>query len=126
MKKSKMIVMGILVVLLVFGLANCGGGGGGTPTDIAKRFFAALEKGDTKILLGLLPMELGKELVPYAEEAKEQFLEVGGMKGIAKWEEEIYSDGEIVRPVFKDEDSDLGIAISFKKIDGKWQITGLE
>jgi hypothetical protein len=108
-------------------MVNCGGGGN-TPTAIAKKFFTSLEKGDTKTLLGLGTPEVGQNLAPYADKAKGSFLAVGGMKGVASWEEEIDGDEARVRLVFKDEDASgdfLVTEISFEKIDGKWIITDL-
>jgi hypothetical protein len=128
MKKGIVIMTGILAVLLVFGMVSCGGGGN-TPTAIAKKFFTSLEKGDTKTLLGLVTPEVGQNLAPYTEKAKGSFMAVGGIKGIAKWEEEIDGDEAIVRPVFKDENARgdyLVTEISFEKIDGKWKITDLD
>jgi hypothetical protein len=106
---SLMLVIGFLVI-------GCGKGGG-SPSDVAKQLYTALEKGDAKTVGELMTPEAAQTMTMFMEKVKGMVVAKGG---ITNTEETIDGDTAVVKTTFKDGTTG---ELEFVKVDGKWKAT---
>lgn len=115
MKKTFSLI-GLISLILIIGLAIVGcSKGGGSPSNVAKQLYAAIEKGDAKTIGELMTPEAAQMMVMFLEKAKGMITAKGG---ITKTEETINGDKAVVKTTFKDGSTE---ELNFVKIDGKWK-----
>jgi len=116
-KFFKGILIAVIAASLVFGMASCGGGGG-SPTAVAKGFMAALEKGNTdKALEKYATKETAELIAAFGEKATTTVADYGKITGAT---EKINGDTAKVTLTFENgKTSDLDLV----KVDGKWKVT---
>ena len=118
--KKKLFLISLLSAMLVIGLiAIACSKGEGSPSDVVKQFYAAVEKGDVKTAL---------ELVTYSSPEKEKEFKdllslmpgiIAMIGGIVNTEESINANTAVVRVTSKDGGTDRWDLV---KIGGKWKI----
>ena len=110
--KRMVILAGLLCVVFI---AGCGGGGG--PSSAAKKFYSAVEKGDTKAMEGVATADVMAVMEWALAMASEQITEKGK---ITKTTEKIDGDKAVVTLTFSNgETEDLDMV----KEDGKWKVS---
>ena len=116
--KRKMFLVGLISFMMIIGLTfTACGSGGGSPSNVAKQFYTALEKGDAKAAGELMTPESAQMIVMFMEKAKGAITDKGG---IDHSEETINGDTAIVKTTFKDGSTE---ELSLVKVDGKWKVT---
>jgi ketosteroid isomerase-like protein len=109
--KRMMMLAGIICVVFI---AACGGSE--SPSSVAKKFYAAVEKGDSKAIEQLATPETAQLLALFGEKAKGTLGEYGEIKSTT---EKIDGDTAVVTLNFANGDSD---DLNLVKVDGKWKV----
>gem|GEM_PF-1388610 len=111
----------LLVLLFAFSLLTLAGCGGNDPSSVVKKFYTAMEKGDTKTMLSLSTAKthplinlMGPEAVK--EMAKEAIAEGGRIKSCTH---SINGDTATVTITFTKGGTETEKLV---KVDGKWKI----
>jgi len=113
--KNLLKVLGVVVMCLSIGLTvvACGSP---SPSTVAKKFYAALEKGDMEAAGKYATPETVAMLAMVGSKLPPMLKNYGGIKSVS---EKIDGDVAKVSIVFKnDETSDLDL----KRVDGKWKV----
>jgi hypothetical protein len=115
--KNTIKILGIIAMVAIIGLTMIACGGGESPSSVARKAIAAVEKGDEKGINATMTAETAALVIPMLEKAKGQ---MAGKKGIAGTEEKIDGDTAVVKVTFNDGSTD-----DFKlvKDGGKWKVT---
>ena len=117
MKKYSFLV-GLIGFTLIIGFVIVGcSKGGGSPSDVAKQLYVAIEKGDAKTVGELMTPEAAQMMTMFMEKAKGMVAAKGGITGT---EETIDGDTAVVKTTFKDGSTE---ELEFVKVDGKWKVT---
>ncbi|MDR2476769.1 MAG: DUF4878 domain-containing protein [Treponema sp.] len=111
--KKYSFLLGLIGFMLIIGCSK----GGGSPSDVAKQLYTALEKGDAKTVGELMTPEAAQMMTMFMEKAKGMVTAKGG---ITSTEETIDGDTAVVKTTFKDGSIE---ELEFVKIDGKWKVT---
>jgi len=116
--KKYLFSIGIVCFALIvtFTLIGCGKVGN-SPSSVARKFYTALEKGDSKAIGEVMTPEAAQMMAMFMEKAKGMIVAKGG---IVKTEEEIDDDTAVVTTTFKDGTTE---ELNLVKIDGKWKVT---
>ena len=110
----KRVVFFALIICVAF-IASCGSSSD-SPSSVARKFFNAVEKGDSKAMAEVATAETVQLMAMFGEKAKGMATENGKIKSTT---EQIDGDTAIVTITFEnDETEDL----TLKKIDGKWKV----
>ncbi|MDR1099506.1 MAG: DUF4878 domain-containing protein [Treponema sp.] len=105
---------------MVIGLVFVGCGNGGSATNVVKRYYAALAKGDAKTIGAVMTPKAAENLTPFMEKAKEHVTALGA---ITNTEETIDGDTGVVKVTFENGDTE---EIDVVKVDGKWRVSEWE
>ena len=128
--KKYLFLFGLVSIMLIIGLTVIAcGKGGGSPSDVARQFWTAAEKGDFKTMTNLMDPESAEIMAALSEkmERAAEEDEEGGMSdsikekgGLVKTEETIDGDTATVKLTFGDESTE---DLKLVKTDGKWKVT---
>jgi len=105
----------VIVVLLVLGMANCGGGGS-SPTAAAKAFMAAVEKNDTKAMEKVATKNTVALMATFGEKASDSMKKYGK---ITETTEKIDGDNATVSVTFENGETQ---EVTLVKENGKWLV----
>jgi predicted negative regulator of RcsB-dependent stress response len=109
----KRVIMLAGIVCVVF-IASCGSND--SPSSVARKFYAAVEKNDAKAMGQVATPETVQMMAMFGEKASGMVTAMGKIK---KTTEEINGDTAVVTLTFENgETSDLDLI----KIDGKWKV----
>ena len=110
--KRMMMLAGVVCVIFIAGCA-----GSGSPSSVARKFFAAVEKNDIKAMGQVATPETVQMMAMFGEKASGMITAYGKIKSTS---EEIDGDTAVVTLIFENgETTDLDLI----KIDGKWKVT---
>jgi hypothetical protein len=109
--KRVMMLTGVMCVLFI---AGCGGNA--SPSDAARKFFAAVEKNDSKAMAKTATPETVQMMAMYGEKAKGEMAAYGKITSIT---EEIDGDTAVVTVAFENEET---LDLDLIKVDGKWKV----
>jgi hypothetical protein len=112
----KLIGFAIIIGLVVAGCGN----GGGSPSNVVKRYYAALAKGDAKTLGEVMTPKGAANLSSFMTKAKDHVTALGEITGT---EETVDGDTGVVRVTFKNGSTE---EIDVVKIGGKWKVSEWE
>ena len=114
--KNKMRSMGIiaLTAVIVFTMASCGGS---SPSSVARNFYTAVEKGDTKAIEQNSTPETAQLMALFGEKAKEGLTENAKIKSTS---EKIDGDTAVVTLTFDNGETQ---ELDLIKVNGKWKVT---
>jgi ketosteroid isomerase-like protein len=121
-KEAKMkklsFLMGFIGFALMIGFLFLGcNKGGGSPSDVTRKLYTAIEKGDAKAVGELMTPEAAQTMTMFMEKAKGM---VAAKGGITTTKETIDGDTAVVETTFKDGSSE---ELNLVKVDGKWKVT---
>jgi ketosteroid isomerase-like protein len=109
--KRIMILAGIMCVAFI---AGCGGSD--SPSSVARKFYAAIEKNDAKAMGQVATPETVQLMAMFGEKASGMVADKGK---ITKTSEEIKGDTAVVTLTFADGETET---LDLKKVDGKWKV----
>jgi len=112
-KLMKGMLVAVVMASLVFGLASCGGG---SPSAVAKTFYAAVEKGDTKTIEKVTTSQTASLMALFGGMMKEEIKEYGKITGAT---EKIDGDKATVTLTFANGETD---DVDLVKDGGKWKV----
>ena len=116
--KKNLFSIGLVSLILIIGLALAGcSKGGGSPSSIARQFYAALEKSDSKAIGELMTPDAAATMLVFAEKAKGMIAAKGSIKST---KETINGNTAVVKATFTDGSTE---ELNFVKVDGKWKVT---
>jgi len=118
--KRLLVLVCIVCVAFVVGCGGGSGGGGGggdSPSSVARKFYTAVEKGDTKGIEQTATAETAELLAMFGEKIKEGAAEMGKITDTA---EVINEDSAVVTVTF---DNGKTEDLKLVKVDGKWKVT---
>jgi ketosteroid isomerase-like protein len=111
-------------ILLIIGLMITGCSSSGKPSSVVKKFYTAIEKGDTAAFNELMTPDSAQMMIMFAEKAKgmlDEKADSGSItNAISKMEETINGDTATVKTIFKDGSTEN---LDLVKVDGKWKIS---
>ena len=113
MKKVTFYTTVALMALIIVGLAGCGSG---SPSKVYKKYYVAMEKGDTKAFWVLLPPKFAGNAAENVEAGKRKAARTGG---IVSTSETITGDTAVVQVSFRNGEVE---SILLAKIAGKWML----
>ncbi|MDR1277305.1 MAG: hypothetical protein LBK02_00985 [Treponema sp.] len=116
----KVFSMKLLSLTLFIGFILAGCGNGNSATNVVKRYYAALAKGDAKTIGVVMTPQAAENLTPFMEKAKEHVTALGA---ITSTEETIDGDTGVVTVSFENGDTE---EIDVVLIDGKWRVSEWE
>jgi ketosteroid isomerase-like protein len=109
----KRVVMLMGIVCVVF-IAGCGGGD--NPSSVARKFYTAIEKNDSKAMAQVATPDTVQMMAMFGEKASGMVAANGKIKSTT---EKIDGDTAVVTLTFENgETSNLDL----KKVDGKWKV----
>jgi ketosteroid isomerase-like protein len=106
----------IIGMVCMAALVSCGGKAS-SPSDAAKKFYAAALKGDAKAMEAVATPETVQMMVMFGEKAKTGLAEYGKVTDAS---ETIDGDTAVVTLTFENGATD---DIDLIKVDGKWKVT---
>ena len=107
----------IIGIILIIGFVAIGcSKGGGSPSNVVKQLYSAIEKGDTKASSELMTPKAAEIILTFGEKMKGEVVAKGGITGM---EEKINGDKATVKTTFKDGSSEN---FDLVKVDGKWKV----
>jgi ketosteroid isomerase-like protein len=109
--KRVMILAGIVCVVFI---ASCGGGD--SPSSVARKFYAAVEKNDAKAMGQVATAETVQMMAMFGEKAAGMAAANGKIK---RTTEKIDGDTAVVTLVFENGETSN---VDLKKVDGKWKV----
>jgi hypothetical protein len=112
--------MRLISFTIIVGLVIVGCSSGGSPSNVVKRYYAALAKGDVKTIGKVMTSKGAENLTPYMEKAKEHVTSLGE---ITTTEESIDGDTGVVKVTFSNGSTE---DINVTKTDGKWKVSEWE
>jgi len=128
-------VFGILAMAaIVFFAANCGGGGGNTPSGIEKSIYTQMQKGNYDKVIGIMIDNLDATKEQKAQFAalftsdkiKKEIEKDGGIKSFEIAKETISEDGlsaTVETKIVNNEGKESTKTSKYVKKDGKWKIS---
>jgi uncharacterized lipoprotein NlpE involved in copper resistance len=109
--KHKIMVLGLVCFFVFVGCGN-----NDTPSSVARKFYTALQKNDTKALGQVATPETVQTMAMFGEKVQGMMQSYGK---ITNTTEQIDGDTAVVSVTFENgESGDL----TLKKIDGKWKV----
>lgn len=111
--KHVLLLSGLFGLICVFAV----GCGSPSPKNVATKFFAALEKGDTKAIGELATPETAAMLAAFGPKMQEAAKKHGKIKSAT---ESIDGDTAVVTLEFASGETDT---VNLVKVDGKWKIS---
>jgi len=110
--KRVMMLAGVVCVAFIFGCS-----GAESPSSVARKFYAAVEKNDSKAMGKVATPETVQMMAMFGEKAQGMMASYGKIKST---EEEIDGDTAVVTVTFENgETQDLDLI----KVNGAWKVT---
>jgi hypothetical protein len=111
MKRMMMMLAGIVCLLFIAGCSS-----NDSPSSAARKFYSALEKGDSKALEQVATAETVQLIALFGEKAKEMYSVYGKITSIT---EEIDGDTAAVAITFENGETEN---LDLVKVGGKWKV----
>ena len=115
--KKTLVSVGLISILLVIGSTITGCGGGNNPSSVVIKYHTAVEKGNTKAIMGLMDSESAEMAAMFSYALQQMLAEYGS---IASTEQTINNGTAVVKVTYKNGQTENYDLVN---VDGKWLIT---